>query len=41
VFGDRGVLCFGCSIRRGCSDAAAHDRWLEEPSLEGFCGEFE
>ena len=41
AFGDRGVLCFDCSIRRGGSYDANRDCWLEEPSLEGFAGEFE
>ncbi len=41
VFGDRGVLCFACSVRRGGSYDANQDRWLEEPNLEGFAREFE
>lgn len=36
VYSDENVLCFECSVKRGGSWDAAHERWEKAPDLTGL-----
>jgi hypothetical protein len=40
-FGERGVLCFDCALRRGGSYDEVHDLWSRDPHLEDLAPDFE
>ena len=39
--GGGGALCYECAVRRGGRYDEVHDRWAEEPRLDGLRREFD
>jgi hypothetical protein len=39
AFGELGVLCFECAVRRGGTFDAKQERWVRAPNLSGLRAE--